>query len=78
MKEILFDTDILWKALTIILCLCTIVQGIRMNWLEKRIDKIQESFLEMYKSNMENNLKISQELTEAFKSLLPREDSRCL
>lgn len=70
MKESLLNIDVLWKVLVFILCLCVFVQGLRIKWLEDRVDKIQECFLEMSKNNTENTVKFTQELTEFFKGLV--------
>lgn len=58
MKEILTDTNMLWKALVFVLCLCAFVQGLRIGWLEKRIDKLQESFLKVSWENVKALVKL--------------------
>ena len=68
LKELL-DADFLWKVLVYVMCACIIVHGCRITWLEKRIDALQESFLEMSKNNVENTLEITTETINLPKEL---------
>lgn len=68
LKELL-DADFLWKVLVYVLCACVIIHGLRLNWVEKRVDALQEAFLEMSKNNVENTLKITTETIDLLKEL---------